>query len=84
MKYNEEDTTLCGGSLVSNTHVITAAHCLTMERVLDSVVLGETDIRKEIGEVENEMLSEYLVKSNFKTRDNRIHSTPISKLKQGI
>ena len=58
----EEDTTLCGGSLVSNTHVVTAAHCLTSGRVLDSVVIGETDIRKEIGEVENLMLSTYLAK----------------------
>ena len=41
---------------MSNTHVITAAHCLTGGSVLESVIVGETDIRKEIDEVKNETM----------------------------
>ena len=46
---------------MSNTHVITAAHCLTGGSVLESVIVGETDIRQEIEEVKNEPMSNYLV-----------------------
>ena len=47
-----------GGTLISEMYVITAAHCMTYEKELYKIILGNHDLRKnDSGEVERKIAS---------------------------
>ena len=64
--FNDKERIECGGTLISNKHVISAAHCEAMEKLFEGgvgathVMVGEHDQRINDGEQRMKILKKFL------------------------